>query len=259
MQPLRAVAHVGVGRAGRVVPLVVLARARQGGERRMDVDGRCAKHGFGVVGGGERKRGWPGERRAHQHHRAKHIRPRERAPRRYWRTEVMAHHRRHRAVAQRGNQAERVSHQVEHAKHAEIAVVAGVAAGGAAVAALIGRHHMKTSGGDRQHHLAPTVGEFRKAVQQQHARAPRGLEAGLEHAHGEAVVIVDKADADAGRQVQSSSPLYSTATISTCSSPPGVCTVTTSPSCAFINWRASGEIQLMRPRPTSASSMPTMA
>ena len=52
---------------------------------------------------------------------------------------------------------------------------------------------------------------------------------------------------------------YSTATTSRVSSPPGVRITTVSPSRALSSWRASGEIQLMRPRVTSASSMPTMA
>jgi hypothetical protein len=39
----------------------------------------------------------------------------------------------------------------------------------------------------RRQHLAPAIGELGKSVQQQHARPPFGLEAGLEHVNVETV------------------------------------------------------------------------
>ena len=59
---------------------------------------------------------------------------------------------------------------------------------------------MKPGLGQGQHHFAPAVGEFRKAVQQQHARPIGGLEAGLEQVHPEAVDVVDEVRAYARRQ-----------------------------------------------------------
>ena len=100
------------------------------------------------------------------------------------------------AIAERRDQAERVAHQVEHAERAEVAVVVAVPAGGAAVAALVRRDHVIAGRRQRQHHLAPAVGELREAVQQQQA-GPARLEAGLQHVHREAVDVVDEARADA--------------------------------------------------------------
>ena len=55
----------------------------------------------------------------------------------------------------------------------EVAVVAAVPAGGAAIAALVGREDVEAGRRERRHHLAPAIGELRKAVQQQHARPAR--------------------------------------------------------------------------------------
>ena len=114
--------------------------------------------------------------------------------------EIVADHRRDLAVAERRDQAQRVAHRVEHAERGEIVVVIGAPAGGAAVAALIGRDDVKPGLGQRHHDLAPGIGDLGKAVQQQQARPAGLVEAGFEDVHVEAVDPVDKAGADAGGQ-----------------------------------------------------------
>jgi len=94
----------------------------------------------------------------------------------------------------------RIPYQIEQAKLVQPGFVALLPARGAAIAALIGCDHVKARLGQRQHHLAPAVGQLRKTVQQQHARAPRCIEAGFEHVHGQAVAVVDLARADARGQ-----------------------------------------------------------
>ena len=100
---LRTVAHVVVGLARRVVPLVVLARARQRGQFRVNVgSGRACRRASlrRSVGGVERQRGRARKRSAHQHHGAEHVRPHERTPGRHRRAEVVSDHGRHAAVAE---------------------------------------------------------------------------------------------------------------------------------------------------------------
>ena len=120
-----------------------------------------------------------GKRRAHHRHGGKHVRPQQRAPGRHRRTEIVADHGRDRAIAERGHQPEGVAHEVEQTKRRNVAVVAGVPSGGAAIAALVRRHHVKAGGRQRPHHLAPRVGQLGKAVQQQQARVAGLLEPGL--------------------------------------------------------------------------------
>ncbi len=188
---LRAMPHVGVGGARRVVPLVMLARALE--RREVVVDG--------VDGcGGERRRA--GERRAQQRDGREHVRPHESAGGRDRRAEVVADHRRDLAAAERGEQPEHVPHEVEQAERLEVAVVVGVPAGRAAVAALVGRHHVVARGRERRHDLAPAPGELGEAVQQQHTRPARRLEAGLEDVHREAVDVLDEPRAQARRAWQ---------------------------------------------------------
>ena len=107
---------------------------------------------------------------------------------------------RHRLVAERIDEPGGVAHHVEDAERIAVGVVGAVPAGGAAVAALVGRDHVIAGGRERQHHLAPAIGELGKAVQQQQARPARRLEARLQHMHHQAVVVVDHAGADAGGQ-----------------------------------------------------------
>src|SRR5579871_6684184 len=67
-------------------------------------------------------------------------------------------------------------------------------------AALVGGDRIKPGRGQDRHDLAPGIGEFGEAVQQQHARPIGGPRSGLEHMHPEPVDIVDMAGADARRQ-----------------------------------------------------------
>ncbi len=105
---------------------------------------------------------------------------------------------RHRFVAERIDEPGRVADHVEDAERIAVGVVGAIPAGGAPIAALIGRDHVIARGRKRQHHLAPAIGELGKAVQQQQARPARRLEARLQHMHHEAVVVVDHAGTDAG-------------------------------------------------------------
>jgi hypothetical protein len=70
-----------------------------------------------------------------------------------------------RTVAQRRYQTERVFDHVGDTERCEIAIVVAVPARGAAEAALVGGDHVVPGVGERQHHLAPTVGNFWETVQ----------------------------------------------------------------------------------------------
>ena len=54
---------------------------------------------------------------------------------------------------------------------------------------------MITGAGDREHDLAPAIGDFGKAVEQQNARFSGRFEAGFENVHPQAVDALDKARA----------------------------------------------------------------
>src|SRR5205807_4061594 len=90
-------------------------------------------------------------------------------------------------VAEGCYEAERVAHHIGEPERREIAVVVRVPASGAAIAALVRRDHVIAGLRKLWHHLAPAIGKFGKAVQQQQTRAPTRLEAGLEHMHAKAV------------------------------------------------------------------------
>ena len=198
MHALRGAVHVGIGLARRVVPLIMFARTRQRRE--------FAMHGILRLGPEQaypryrRQLRRAGERRAHQRDRSKHVGPHQRAPGGDRTAEIMSDHGIDAAIAECRHQAERVAHQIEQPERSEIAVVVGVPAGGAAVAALVRRDHVIAGFRQRRHHLAPAIGEFGKAVQQQHAGPALCLEAGFQHMHAQAVDVVDEARADAGRK-----------------------------------------------------------
>ena len=117
----------------------------------------------------------------------------------------MADHAGHAAIPQRRDQSQRITDQVEHAKRGKVGVVAIVPAGGPPVPALVGRDHVIPGFSEREHHLAPAVGEFRKPVQQQEARPATRCVAGFEEMHVEAVDPADAAGADACRERQGGS------------------------------------------------------
>ena len=195
MHALRRVVHVVVGLARRVVPLVMFSRARQRGQFAMN----------GIIGGlgglvhrVERQRWRAAERRAHHDDRAKHVGPDQRAPGRDRRAEIMPDDGVDAAVAERRHQPERIAHQIGEPERGEVAVVVRIPSGGAAIAALVRRDHVIAGCRENRHHLAPAKGEFGKAVQQQHAGPARGLEAGFQHVHAQAVDVFDVARADGG-------------------------------------------------------------
>src|SRR5262245_32574245 len=98
-------------------------------------------------------------------------------------------------TTERRDEAEGIAHQVQHPERAEIYVIAGIPASGAAVPALIGSHHVITRCGQRQHHFAPAVGQLGKTVQQQEAGTARPLESRLQHVNPETVDVIDEARA----------------------------------------------------------------
>ena len=196
MHALRRAVHVGIGLPRRVVPLIVFSRARQ--RREVAMHGILGLRLRRRIRGVERQWRRSGERRAHQRDRPEHIRAHQRAPGRDRTAEIMSDHRIDVGVAERRHQPERVAHQVEQPERAEIAVVAWIPAGGAAIAALVRRDHVIAGGSQRRHHLAPAERQFRKAVQQQHAGPALCLEACFQHMHAQAVDAFDIAGADGG-------------------------------------------------------------
>ena len=188
--------HVGVRRARRVVPLIVLARPRQRGELVVNVlarrDGRRLRVRTAAAAAGKR--------RAHHHHRAEHVRPHQRAPGRDRRAEIVADHGRDRAIAEREDQPKRVPHHVEHAERAPgrrrssrpIRWCGHSRAGPA-----------RPRGSRRPRAAASPCASDRPARESRAAAAGtagRRLEPGLQHVHAQAVDVLDEARADARRQ-----------------------------------------------------------
>src|SRR5262252_2941646 len=202
VQALWALAHVGVGLTSRIIPLVVLARAWEGGQGRVDIrHGRRPWHTRGsLLRRMERERGGAGKRGTHQHHRAEHIRPDQGTPGRHWRAKVVPHNARHAAVAQRRDQPQYIPDQVEHTKSLEVTVIRAVPACGAPVASLVGRNDVQPGRSEGQQHLAPTIGQFWEAVQQEDTGATLVLKAGLQQVHGETMVVGHEAGAYARRE-----------------------------------------------------------
>ena len=110
----------------------------------------------------------------------------------------MAHDRLGGAVAQSEQHANGVAQQVHEPEFGKIAVVTGVPSGGAAVAALVGRDRVIAGRSQRRQHLAPAVGKFGKAVQQQNGGPSWRFMAGLEQVHVEAIDAGQDARAHAG-------------------------------------------------------------
>jgi len=69
----------------------------------------------------------------------------------------------------------------------EIAIVAAVAAAGAAIAALVGRDDVEAGIGERRHHLAPGIGELGETVEEEDAGPVFIREACFEDMHAKAV------------------------------------------------------------------------
>src|SRR5262249_58867405 len=83
-------------------------------------------------------------------------------------------------------------------ERSEVVVVLDVCAAGASVSPEIGRDHVISGGGDRDHHSSPAVCELWISVNQQHCGPITGFEACFEHMHPDAVAVVDETRADAG-------------------------------------------------------------
>jgi hypothetical protein len=108
----------------------MLARPRQGGERGVDVGTGRAHRGH------QRRRA--GERAAHQHQALEEVRPQQGAVGGRRDAEIVANHGLDGAMAKGSRDAHDIAQQVQHTERGEIAVVACIPAGRAAVAALVG-------------------------------------------------------------------------------------------------------------------------
>ena len=123
------------------------------------VDGQC-------VSAGRR----PCKRRTHHHHRMKHIGARQRTPSGHGRAKVVANDAGHRFVPKGMDQCHRVRHQLQHVAGLPVAIKTVVPARGAAIAALIGGHHMVASSCQHRQLVPPTERQFWKAMQQKQQR-----------------------------------------------------------------------------------------
>src|SRR5271169_4950629 len=85
-------------------------------------------------------------------------------------------------------------------KWSDIVVIAAGPAGGAAVAPLIRRDHVKPGMGESGHYLAPTEGDLRETVEQQDARPIAVVESAFEHVHDEAITVLDATRTHTGRE-----------------------------------------------------------
>jgi hypothetical protein len=178
----------------------MLAGRRERGEALVHVDRRRRVRSGHRDHRIERQTRRPGEGRAHHHDGAEDVGPRERAPRRDRRPEVVPDDAGHLAVAQHADERQHVAHAVQRRERREVVVEADVGAAAPAVAALVGSDDMEARIRERQHDLAPAVGELGKSVHEQDGRAARAIEAGLEHVHVHAVDARVDARANAGRQ-----------------------------------------------------------
>ena len=199
-QSLRRLPHFGVGLAGRVVGLVVLARRRELAPARRPCR-RAAAAGvagaFAVLNGSRAVPAngaliittrWNTSGRVSAHHAATgdpKSWPTTPASVRWPSAEVSA---------------SRSRTRLKRRERRQVVVEVHVGAAAAAVAALVGRHHVEAGLGQRQHHLAPAVGELREAVDQQQPGPAAALVAGLEHVHRDAVHAGDDPRADARGQ-----------------------------------------------------------
>ena len=157
---LAAMPHVVVGRARRVVPLIVLARSRQ----HAIAAWMSPRDGGGI----SVRRSL--ERRAHQCDRAEHVGTHQRAPRGNRRAEIVPHHGGDRAAPECVHQPKLIAHRIQQTERAQIrlGVVIGMPAGGAAIAAQVRCDDMEPGIGQRRHDPAPGIRQFGKPVQQQH-------------------------------------------------------------------------------------------
>ena len=102
----------------------------------------------------------------------------------------------YKAIAECRNQSERIAEHVECAEGSEVGFVARIPARGAAETALIRRDSVITGFGEPHHHLAPAIGEFGKAVEEQDAGAVRRFESGFQHVNFQPVDVVEESRAN---------------------------------------------------------------
>jgi hypothetical protein len=198
VQALGRVEHILVGAGLSLIVLIIFARRIELGELGVEfVVGGCGARRRGAVGGVERHRRCADEGRAHDGDRLENVGPHQRGPRRHRRTRVVPDDGRHRAIAERIDEPDRVPHHVEGAELVGIVIEGIVPAERAPVAPLIRRDDVISGRRQERHHLAPAIDEFGKAVQQHDERPVGRLVAGLQDVHGEAVDVVDGARAHA--------------------------------------------------------------
>ena len=195
MHALRRLQHVGVGLWSRIVPAVVAARARQGGQRL--IQGRDRGHWRRlVVRRVKRQSRSTTKWCAHQRNGLKNVRPDQCTPGRDRRTIVVANHASHPGMAEGMDQRQHILHEIVQAKRAQIGVVGIVPAGRASISPQVRCDHMKPQLCQRHHELAPAVGEFGKAVYQQDSgtrvTATIPCITGLEDMHPQAVHVRDE-------------------------------------------------------------------
>jgi hypothetical protein len=194
VETLRRVQHVVVGAAGPLIVLVIFARRAELREFGVEfVIGLSRTRRRGAVRGVERQARHARKRRTHHRHRSEYIRPDERAPRRDRRAGIVPDHGRDLAIAEREHKPHGIADHVEDAEGIGIGIIGVVPAGGAAIAALIRGDRVISRRCKRQHYLAPAVGEFRKAMQQQHGGPAGALVASFQNVHRQAINVSDGA------------------------------------------------------------------
>ena len=199
MDALRAVSHVVVRLARRIVHLVMLARSRQ--LRQFVID----RSGFSRICRGlcptlnwikgQRRRA--GERARHHSYRSEHVWSYQGAVCGHGRAGVASNHRGG-AVAEGGYQSEGIPHQIGMAKRKYIAVIRVILTCRATIASHVRSEHVKACRSQRQHDLAPTVCDLGISMEEEEARPFLGLEAGFQYVESETVDIGHVVGANAG-------------------------------------------------------------
>ena len=69
------------------------------------------------------------------------------------------------AMAERGDEPQRVTHRIQQAVRREVVVAIGAPPRSAAIAALIGGNDVKPGAGQRRHDLTPGISDLGEAVQ----------------------------------------------------------------------------------------------
>ena len=101
-------------------------------------------------------------------------------------------------VTHRPHESQDIADPVEHGVGHETVVVGHGPWSTEAIAAYIRRNDVKSSAGERQHLVAPDVGQLRKPMQQDEAGPPGGLKAGFERMQNDLVVGIDATRANSG-------------------------------------------------------------